>query len=207
MNIARIATAGLLAAATTFGLLFLMHTLIEMDKKAPKEVEDTKMADIFLVETEIETKYDTAKPDKPEDVETPPPELPEPEFDTPDVSPDAMNMTAPKMSTQIAGPGLAGLGSDGEYLPIVKVAAKYPSRALQRGIEGYVVVKYTVTTNGSTKDPVVVEGKKLDGSDTTIFNRSAIKAAAKYKYKPRVVDGTPIEVPGVQTKITFKMAK
>jgi len=30
-----------------------------------------------------------------------------------------------------------------------------------------------------------------------------LQAATKFKYKPRVVDGQPIEVPGVQNKITF----
>ena len=30
-------------------------------------------------------------------------------------------------------------------------------------------------------------------------------AVRKYKYKPRVIDGTPVEVAGVTTKIIFEL--
>ena len=54
--------------------------------------------------------------------------------------------------------GGVGFGvSDGEYLPIVKVAPVYPSRALSRGLEGFVIVEFTVTRQGTVRDPVVVE--------------------------------------------------
>ncbi len=53
--------------------------------------------------------------------------------------------------------GLALESGDGEYLPIVKVAPVYPRRALQRGIEGFVIVEFTVTKQGAVRDPIVVE--------------------------------------------------
>jgi protein TonB len=86
-----------------------------------------------------------------------------------------------------------------EYLPIVKVAPIYPQRAAQRGLEGYVIVQYTVGTNGSTKDVVVIE------SSSALFDQAAADSAAKYKYRPRMIDGTPVEVAGVTTKIIFEM--
>jgi protein TonB len=89
------------------------------------------------------------------------------------------------------------IASDGEYLPIVKVAPVYPTRALQRRLEGYVIVEFVVTANGSVRDVAVVE------SSDAVFERAAIEAALKFKYKPRVVDGSPIEVAGVQNRITF----
>ena len=103
----------------------------------------------------------------------------------------------PKLDLNI-GAGLQV--TDGEYLPIVKVAPQYPRRALSRGIEGYAIVEYTVTKLGTVKDPVVIES-----SPGTIFNNAAIKSALRYKYKPRVVDGKPIAVSGVRTKITFEL--
>lgn len=202
MNVARLGLAGVLAVVVTFGLLFLMHSLIEADKRAPEEVEQKKVADIHMPERAIETQYDTAKPDKPEDPEEPPPEMPEPEFDTPDVSPDAMNMAAPRINPNLNVKGVGFGGGDGEYLPIVKVQPQYPRRALSRGIEGWVIVEFTVTTNGSVRDPVVVEAQPPN-----VFNRAAMKAALKFKYKPRVIDGEPVEVPGVRNKITFAIAK
>ncbi|NIB42813.1 energy transducer TonB [Pseudomaricurvus alkylphenolicus] len=202
MNVARLLLAGVLAAATTFGLLFLMHALIAANNKPPEEVEERKVADIHMPERQIETQYETEKPDKPEDPEEPPPDMPEPEFDQPDVNPDALSMSAPKINPNLNVKGVGGFGSDGEYLPIVKVQPQYPRRALSRGIEGYVIVEFTVTTNGSVRDPVVVEA-----DPPNIFNRAAMKAALKFKYKPRVIDGEPVEVPGVRNKITFAIAK
>jgi len=191
-----------MAAVTTFGLLFLMHALIEANNKPPEDVEERKVADIHMPERLIETQYDTEKPEKPEDPEEPPPDMPEPEFDQPDVNPDALNMSAPRINPNLSIKGVGGFGSDGEYLPIVKVQPQYPRRALSRGIEGYVIVEFTVTANGSVRDPVIIEAVPQN-----VFNRAATKAALKFKYKPRVIDGEAVEVPGVRNKITFAIAK
>ena len=99
------------------------------------------------------------------------------------------------ISLSAGGFGLAP--TDGEYLPIVKVQPIYPGRALSRGLEGYVIVEFTVTKAGTTRDVRVVE------SSSKMFERNAVQAATKFKYKPRVIDGQPIEVPGVRNKITF----
>jgi protein TonB len=42
-------------------------------------------------------------------------------------------------------------------------------------------------------------------STSSLFERAAIRAVLKFKYKPRVVDGVPVEVPNVKTRITFKI--
>ena len=96
--------------------------------------------------------------------------------------------------------------SDGEYLPIVKVAPQYPRRAQSRGIEGYAIAQYTVTENGTTEDCVVIDAQTTSGNPTTIFDSAACRAAEKFKYRPRVVDGVAIKVPNVQNKFTFELA-
>ena len=94
-----------------------------------------------------------------------------------------------------------GLGAaDGDFLPIVKVQPIYPRRALQRGISGYVVVEFTVTKSGSVTDVKVVEEEP-----SGIFSRSAMNAASKFKYKPRIVDGKAVDVIGVRNKIVFNI--
>jgi protein TonB len=98
------------------------------------------------------------------------------------------------------GFGIVAGSADGDYLPIVKVAPIYPSRAVDREIEGYVIVEFTVTKTGAVRNPRVVEYHP-----STIFNRAALAAALKFKYKPRIVNGEPIEVHGVLNKITFKL--
>ena len=90
--------------------------------------------------------------------------------------------------------------SDGEYLPIVKVAPIYPRRAQTRGLQGYCIVEYTVTKSGSISDP-----KSIDCQPSGVFDSASVKASLKFKYKPRVVDGEPIEVPGVRNKFTYTL--
>ncbi len=97
-------------------------------------------------------------------------------------------------------PNIALAQQDGEYLQIVKVAPIYPPRAAQQGIQGYVIVEYTVTVEGTVEDVTVVE------SSSPLFDRAAVVAAAKYRYKPKVVDGQPEAVTGVRTKITWELA-
>jgi len=199
MNIVKVFIALLLAVFVTLGLLLLMHFLIESNMTEPEDVDEFKIPDILMPQREITTEYDTKKPDKPEEVEEPPPELPEPEFEAPDAQGDIS--FKPNVNTGVKVGGLGGFSSDGDYLPIVKVQAKYPSRALSRGIEGYCTVQYTVTKTGETRDVSVVDCPQQ------VFASSSVKAAKKFKYKPKVVDGEPIEVPGVRNKFTFEMAK
>ena len=197
--IARYATSIGIGTAVTFGLLFIMQLLIATGRGALTEASTFRVTDFVRVERNeiIETKKE--KPEKPPEPETPP-EMPSPSSaDNLDNS-MAVSMSAPSIDACISVGGIGFGVSDGEYLPIVKVAPVYPSRALSRGLEGYVIVEFTVTTNGSVRDVSVVE------STSTLFERAASEAALKFKYKPRVIDGQPVEVPGVRNKITFEIA-
>lgn len=170
--------------------------VMELDKS-----KSLKLPDFVRIKQAENVNRREPPPEKPPQPDEPPPEPPPPSMD--DVTPEAqtMSVSAAPVNTNISlnasGFGLAP--SDGEYLPIVKVQPVYPRRALSRGVEGYVIVEFTVTKQGTTKDIIVVE------SSSSMFDNAAMKAAAKFKYKPRVVDGQPIEVPGVQNKITFEI--
>ena len=192
------------AAFITLLLLTLMVSLIEFADKGLDTAKRIKLPDIHMPEVEVEIQRLIEKPEKPEVDETPPPDIPEQDFDKIDGnaavgSVAALGAIRAKLDLAL-GSGLQV--TDGEYLPIVKVAPQYPRRALSRGIEGYAVIEYTVTKQGTVRDPRVVESKP-EG----VFDKAAVKSAARYKYKPRVVDGQPVEVPGVRTKISFKLAK
>lgn len=84
-----------------------------------------------------------------------------------------------------------------EFLPIVKVAPEYPPEAAEIGLEGYVIVEFTVNEEGSVEDPFIVE------SSSPIFEQAALDAARKFKYQPRLVNGVPVKVPGVRNRITY----
>lgn len=197
-SLTRIVFGALLALPVAGGLFFLMQYLIATANPDIDEEERTRLADIVMPERDIDTNVEQKKPEKIEDPEEPPPDMDTPDMDT-DVDADAVN-TAPQSTVEIdiASSGMGG--GDGEYLPIVKVAPIYPRRAQSRGITGYCIVEYTVTRNGSIRDP-----QPVDCSPSGVFERASVKAAEKFKYKPRVVDGEPIEVAGVQNKFTFEL--
>ena len=191
------------AALVTLLLLSLMVSLIEFADQSLDQAERIKLPDIYMPEIEIEIQRLIEKPDKPEVDETPPPDIPRQDFDKIDGNAAVGRIVSGRINTGLDLNIGAGLQvTDGEYLPIVKVAPQYPRRALSRGIEGYVILEYTVTRQGTVKDPVVIEAKPQG-----TFDRAAIKSALRYKYKPRVVDGEPIEVAGVRTRITFQLSE
>lgn len=196
--------AAIVAFFITAALFFGMQLIItggdgQLDKTAKGRV-----IDFVRLKKDESVQKKQRKPKKPPKPEEPPPEIEQPRMQADSTHSESagMSFTADlKVGNGLKG-GLALESGDGEYLPIVKVAPIYPRRALSRGIEGYVIVEFTVTKQGSVKNIKVVEAQP-EG----VFNQAAIEAAKKFKYKPRVIDGEPSEVAGVQNKITFKMNK
>ena len=176
----------------TISIFFIMQWLIDV---GDVELDNTsiKIADVTMPERELELLMDMERPQE----EEPPPETMPPEFD----------MTPPaEVDSSAARPNLgfkgkkAGVFADGSYVPIFQVPPVYPRRALERGIEGCVMLKFTVTKVGSTRAPSV-EWAVPPG----IFDRAAMRSALKYKYKPQIRDGEAIEVPNVRTVVIFKI--
>jgi protein TonB len=139
-------------------------------------------------------------PEKPPKPPETPPETPPQDRDNIDPNAPTIDVGRPEVNanTDIGGPGAMNI-AEGDYLPIVRVAPVYPSRALSRGLEGFVDMSFTVTATGSVRDPIVLQ------STSSLFERAATQAVLKFKYKPRVVDGVPVEVSGVKTRITFEL--
>lgn len=191
------------AVLMTVALLLVMAMLIKTSDDGLLAEKRMALPNILMPDVQIETRRLIEKPEKPEVLPEPDQPTPEPVSDVQDTdltvdipSPDLTNSS---MDLTI---GLGLQASDGEYLPIFKVAPTYPSRAARRGIEGYVILEYVVTKTGAVRDIVVVESKP-----SNTFNLAAKRSARGYKYQPRMVNGEPVEVPGVRTKIVFKLEK
>jgi protein TonB len=197
-NFVRLLIGALLAIPVAGGLFFIMQYLIATADPKIDDTKQRKLADIHMPEREIDTNIKEQKPDKVDDPEEPPPDLDTPDVDM-DMDVEVVNV-APQASVDVAISSTGMATGDGEYLPIVKVAPIYPRRAQTRGITGYCIVEYTVTTSGAIRDPVAV-----DCQPQGVFEKASVKAALKFKYKPRVVDGEAIEVAGVQNKFTYTL--
>ncbi|MDE0444121.1 MAG: energy transducer TonB [Gammaproteobacteria bacterium] len=86
-------------------------------------------------------------------------------------------------------------------LPVVKVVPIYPDRAIKEGIEGHVLLEFVVTETGAVRDALVVEAKP-----SGVFEQAALQAVAKFKYKPRIVGGEPVETAGVRNRFAFEIS-
>jgi protein TonB len=186
--------------AVTLTLLFVMQLLIESGQSALTKPRERAQLDFVRVKRNENLNVQDMTPEKPPKPPETPPETPPQDMDNIDTDAPTIDIARPNVNanTNIGGPGKMNI-AEGDYLPIVRVAPVYPTRALSRGVEGYVDMSFTVTVTGTVKDPIVAF------STSSMFNRAATRAVLKFKYKPRVVDGVPIEVPGVKTRITFQL--
>lgn len=204
MNITRYGSSILIGGLITFGLFYVMQLLIFTGEKAIVDKAAGYRVEIGAVQREAEVRTKDRKPEKPEEPQAPPEAPDVPKVDTSKPNAEALNMVFDgnfKPTVDSSGIGV-GAPSDGDYLPIVRVQPVYPRRAAERGIQGYAIVELTVTAAGTTSDIRVVEAQP-EG----IFDSAAIKAAEKFKYKPKVVDGVGVPVSGVLYKFTFELEK
>jgi len=189
-----------LAVVTTIGLLWGMQALIAGGSEVMSEPPRGNVLDFIRLKKEQQAVKKERKPQKPAKPKTPPPPMVQPQMAQ--ANPNAQAVSSSFSADIALDAGLSGglslESGDGDYLPIVKVAPIYPRRAQSRGIEGFVIVEFTVTKTGAVRDAVVVNAEP-----ESIFDRAALDAVLKFKYKPRVVDGVAMAVAGVQNKISF----
>jgi protein TonB len=178
--------AALLALCVTFGLFYLMQFLISMGNDRGADIKKGQVIEFVRLKRDTATqtrKRELPKKEKPPEP-PPPPELQMSQTDAPDAN--AMAISAPDLSTGPdlgSGPSL-GAPSDSDSVPLVRVPPQYPIRAAERGIEGWVVLRFTITATGTVENPTVVAAQPK-----RIFDRAAIRALKKWKYRPRIVDG------------------
>ena len=90
--------------------------------------------------------------------------------------------------------------NDREYSLLERVPPIYPRSAERRDIEGYVVLQFTVTATGRARDIVVIEAVPRG-----VFNSASKAALEQWRFRPRTVDGKPVGVRGVRTRVVFQL--
>lgn len=94
----------------------------------------------------------------------------------------------------------AGLETpDRPLTSVILVRPTYPPAAAQRELEGWVDVRFDVLTNGTTANIVVT------ASSHSLFEREAVKAAERFRFRAPVVDGVSQAVSGVDYRFRFEM--
>lgn len=192
-----------LAAGITFALFWLMQFLISMKSDFFDESKRGRVVEFVRLKRESDLELKKRRlPEKREREEEPPP----PDIDlssTPKPNQEVMAIAAPSTDFDLAltgGPHLGGAPSDSDIIPLVRVLPQYPPQAASRGIEGWVIVEFTISAAGTVKDPVIV-----DAHPSSIFNRSMLRAIKKWKYRPKIEDGVPVERTGVRVRQNFEL--
>lgn len=192
--------AFLLAAAMTFGLFFAMQALVATGYNAivdnPPDIEVVIAPQLKDTPPETTTPKPPAPPvtlDPPDTPRIPPPTT------NPDPTAIPTGPTAPPIKTK--GPVIEG-PMNGDAVPMVRMEPVYPEGARARGIEGYVVMAFDITKEGTVKNITVVEAQPKG-----IFERAATRALAHFKYKPRIADGVAVERQNARFQFTFSLDK
>ncbi len=197
-TLTRFAVAGVTSLVVTFALLWLMQFLIATGKDVLTDRRDYRFVDFVRIKQDEVVNLDEDKPEKPPEPEQQPPDMPQPQVDQLNTS-NTVNISFTRTGINLDPIRGNFAVADGDYLPIVKVAPIYPRRAQSRGLQGSCVVEFTVTKTGTVRDARAIE------CTSPLFERASVNAAAKFKFKPRVVDGQEIEVPGVQQLVSFEI--
>ena len=204
----RVILAALLAVGVTFGLFLFMYKLISLGGGQKTELE--AIAGIRFGPVEIPDEIvekSRRKPPKPPPPKEPPPPPRMQISQTDPVVQQMPQMDMPQLDVPMAGGAGMFIGNfqqvdqsaEGDIIPIVRINPIYPREAAINGQEGWVELEFTITETGTVKSPGVI-----DAQPPRVFNREAIRAILKWKFKPRVVDGVAVERQATQT-IEFKL--
>ena len=191
-----------MAAGITVGLFYFMQYLIATGERLSDPITVIRIVDATMPDIELDVIEEIDKPEPIEEVVSEKLETPQKQINL-DSGP-SLNIARQNIGV---GDGIDLMpasinNTDGDYLPLVAIAPQYPTRAAQRGIEGWCLVSFTVDGLGSVVEESIIV---VDSEPPNIFDRSSLRAAARFKFQPRVVDGQGVEVPGVQYVFRYEL--
>ena len=202
MSLPRYILVAIAAAVITVVLYLLMHAMISQAADSSRGDNDLPAIDFTKVKLDDDIRErKRVIPKKPPPPKEPPPP---PKMNVQQDQQVVNNMPTPNIPNLDLGVGGDGpylgaigqvnMSEEGGVIPIVRIAPQYPRKALMAKIEGWVKVKFTITSSGTVTNPEVVDAKPR-----RIFDREAIRAILKFKFKPKVVDGVGVEQVATQT--------
>ena len=199
---------GILISLALFGL---MQVMISNNQQTFKKTDNLQMTEFVRLkrETKLQVK-DRQIPDEPKPEKRPPPpkmtiqqvhitKNNAPQIDMPNL--DIPLQTESFTGSAIQGVQLSAGGISTNVIPLVRIPPRYPMRAANRRIEGWVKIEFTITETGTVKNPVVI-----DAQPSKVFDRAALKAIKRWKFKAKIIGGEAFEQRAIQV-LQFKLSK
>jgi len=213
-----IALSGLLNMA----LFGLMPGLIHIIPKDQKELEEIKAIQVVRIKhKEIPPRKKELKKRKPKQkpkqlkTHTLTQVMPQKKLKITPRLPFQLNPKLPVTSTSLTMPAMEHFSMKtptlkGQYemgeldrplIPLAKIPPIYPMRAMRRGIEGWVKIRFLVNAKGRVEHPQII-----DSDPEGIFEKSVINCVTQWRFKPGTVEGHPVNTMA-ETTIRFKLEK
>ena len=196
-NFVKLNASVVLAALITFLLFYFMQFLIETESDTPQTINVIRIVDATVPELEhvLDIKEERPEPIVEENV----PIVSEPSRTQEYSGGPVINIYKEELAIDTAPQNVLPM-SNNIMTPLIRTTPNYPSRALQRGLEGYVELSFTGSRFGSVIDPVVITAVP-EG----VFDRAALQAISRWKYSPAMNNGQAIETYDVRHRIVFQM--
>lgn len=194
----RYGTAVSCGTLVTLALFWLMTTLISLQHGKPVPPRERGILDIYTMTPEepVVPLHERRFQELTESVDVTPARHIAEGF-------DEVGIPRLHVPAQAPDPGPPTLFAyrDGPLVAMVRVQPVYPARALEMELEGWVLVEFDVTAEGLVRNARVIE------SSHSVFEKSAIDTALKFRFKARVVDGVAQPVTGLRNLFRFEIER
>lgn len=191
-----------IAIAVTFALFMLMRMLIFVPPQEQEDVRDDYRFDINPTVEEVNARARDTSIDDVQQVDPPPPppQVERQASDLPSESLSTIVGSIPEFDAPDLNSGNVSFNiSDRNAQPLVRIPPQYPPRAAERGIEGYCLMQFNVSPDGTPIDIVALD------CSSSMFERSSIRAVERWRYSPRIVNGVAQTRTGVQTQLDYQL--
>ena len=198
----------LLACACALGLFSLMYAVIHVGRHGVDKAESLQTIDFVRLrrDSQVES-LERRKPPPPPPKPPPPPSRMHVETAAVQAGGGGFAMPNVNLNANVGGGGFLGqMGSggagglfDGDIIPLQRIPPQYPRDAARNGITGWVQLEVLVNPDGTVRSARVLEAQPKG-----LFEASAVQAVLRWKFKPKVVNGQPVQQKGAQ-KIEFNL--
>jgi len=203
----------LAALAINMGLFVLMESMVSRNRVRVVNLVDTQPIEFIRTQMDEETRTRDRRsppPPKPQEIERPRADV---ENIAERVSAFETNVTAFEVASLLGEGGGVAVGQSlalgtaagmdlmmaDDLIPLTMLPPQYPASARIREIEGWVDLLFTVTAQGTVSDPVVTDSQPLE-----IFDRAAMDAASRWRFRPVTRDGEAVDILA-QIRINFSL--
>ena len=191
----------------SIALFWLMQFMISNNQQGLAKVANLQMTEFIRLkkDSNLNTK-DRRIPEKPKPNKRPPPPKMnmqanpikniQPKMEVPDLD---LPLELTHMGMKGVQIGVGNISTN--VIPLVRIEPRYPMRAANRRIEGWVKVQFTITKEGTVTDAIVV-----DSEPKNTFDRAALSAIKRWKFKAKIIEGMAFEQRAEQL-LEFKLTK